>query len=333
MSLIRKIRPLVALCVSALVCTLSPCLSMEIQECEDKQTHLHTKTLNSIHLDEDIFFSFLEDCRLQNHFLNTNPRILFRSITPIKPDIWNKMGPHNNVGQLDQHQLNLIIIPPSVGSLTNLTKLDFSDNRLEFLPNEFDKLVNLTAVRLNNNKLISLPDSFGNLTNLTTLRLENNELTALPKTFHNLINLRELSLYNNKLLSLKDSFCNLVSLTKLWLYDNNLTSLPMGFGNLKLQYLSFSNNPLKLLPSGVNIRRTMGMDLAEISILLQHYQEKLVMYQRYLLLPSYVDSLGIYDEETFDYIPKEIICYISERLILTGFTNKPIPQYSAQKCG
>lgn len=333
MSLLLKIRPLIALYLSAFLCMLSPCLGMEIQEYKDKQTHPHTKTINSSHLDEDIFFSFLEDCLLQNHFLKSNSRFLFRSITPIKPDIWNKMGPHNNVGLLDQHRLNLAIIPPSIGNLTNLTELDVSHNGLESLPNEFGRMVKLKIIKLNYNKLLSLPETFGNLTNLNTLRLENNDLTALPETFQNLTNLGELSLYNNKLSSLKDSFCKLISLTKLWLYDNNLTSLPIAFGNLKrLQNLSFSNNPLIFLPSGVNIRRTMGMDLEEINILLKHCQEKSVLFEKFLMFPFYLNNLGIYDEECFNFIPKEIIGYIVEYIILTGFTNRPVPQDTTQKC-
>ena len=61
-----------------------------------------------------------------------------------------------------------LIIPSSIGNLSELTNLDLAGNSIENLPESIGDLTNLVELSLYNNELVSIPESICNLTNLNS---------------------------------------------------------------------------------------------------------------------------------------------------------------------
>ncbi|MBE0682644.1 MAG: hypothetical protein IH589_12090 [Anaerolineales bacterium] len=142
-----------------------------------------------------------------------------------------------------------MVLPESLGKLTQLQILDFFGNRLTALPESLGKLTQLRTLHLKKNQLMALPESIGNLARLDWLTIGDNQLTALPVSIGNLAQLHLLDLNNNQLMVLPESLGNLAQLHSLNLFNNKLTTLPVSLGNLaQLHSLELSNNKLTALP-------------------------------------------------------------------------------------
>jgi len=145
--------------------------------------------------------------------------------------------------------MDLISLPPEIGSLKNLTDLSLYGNHLTTLPLEIGNMTNLTSLNLSNNQLTSLPIQIGSLVNLTSLVLSDNDLTDLPQELGYLKNLTSLYLSHNQLREVAPQICKLTNLTSLDLSDNKLSSLPQNIGSLvNLRILYIFNNQLTALP-------------------------------------------------------------------------------------
>ena len=102
-----------------------------------------------------------------------------------------------------------------------IKKLELSDINLSILPETIGLLTNLKTLSIEACGLTEVPESIGNLTNLRELNLKENELTSMPDSIGNLTNLEELRLNGNQLVTLPDSIANIPKLKVLNLRDND----------------------------------------------------------------------------------------------------------------
>ena len=102
---------------------------------------------------------------------------------------------------LNLNNLNLAIIPNTIGTLEHLNSLVLSNNILNSIPSEIGNLTNLIYLALNHNQInIEVPSTIGNLIKLRDLHLSNNQFTGeIPVGIGDLTDLRNLYLYNNQL--------------------------------------------------------------------------------------------------------------------------------------
>jgi internalin A len=168
--------------------------------------------------------------------------------------------------RLSLRNLDLDMLPESLGSLADLTALDLSGNQLTQVPEWIGSLTSLTSLDLSNqerplrvadryttqNRLSALPGSLGGLTNLTTLSLARNQLTQVPDWLGNLTSLTALDLGGNQLSELPESLGGLANLTALDLGGNQLSELPEWLGALtSLTSLDLSGNQLTKVPEWI----------------------------------------------------------------------------------
>ncbi len=175
----------------------------------------------------------------------------------------------------------LMILPASIGNLTELRELDLSGHFLRELPEEIGSLSKLKSLRLSNNLLVSLPD-IGKLSRLDELDLSENHLESLPETIGLLADLRILNLentrrnvecycgysceYNDLFESVLLQF-DQIATHKLYdylnLHQNHLTVIPESVGNLtNLRRLLLAGNWLTTLPDTIgNLQKLEFLDL------------------------------------------------------------------------
>ena len=109
----------------------------------------------------------------------------------------------------------LVIIPSSIGQLTNLRTLILSNSSILEIPKEIGKLIKLKRLIFSFNNLIRLPEEIGNLIKLTYFDCSYNNLISLPEEITQLTKLKRLYLHNNQLTILPDmsSLVNLKEIT------------------------------------------------------------------------------------------------------------------------
>jgi leucine-rich repeat protein SHOC2 len=127
--------------------------------------------------------------------------------------------------EVNLSDLQLDVLPDTIGGIISLNVLDLRRNNLTKLPHSIGNLTNLTKINLFENKLIEIPDSIGNLTKLTELGLVGYRLTTLPESIGNMTDLAELDLQGNRLSVLPNSIINLTKLTSLNLDNNHFSDL------------------------------------------------------------------------------------------------------------
>jgi len=103
-----------------------------------------------------------------------------------------------NIANFDiRNNHNSLIIPDTIGKLTNLRELILAFNSIEKIPSSIGNLTNLKWLNLMWNGLEELPDSIKYLKNLEYLGLVGNKLITLPKSIDKLTNLKKLNLQVN----------------------------------------------------------------------------------------------------------------------------------------
>lgn len=126
--------------------------------------------------------------------------------------------------ELDLAELELKVLPQSLGNFKNLEVLTIRDNELTdifvitYLPN----LLKLDASK---NKIRTIPDGIHKLKYLEKLDVSFNDIEVLPPNLGNLIQLKELKIYNNQLTHFPESFQALTNLDKLLIAGNPLSDL------------------------------------------------------------------------------------------------------------
>ena len=103
-----------------------------------------------------------------------------------------------NIDNFDiRNNYNSLIIPDSIGKLTNIRELTLAFNGIKKIPSSIGDLTNLKLLDLMWNGLEELPDSIKYLKNLEYLSLVGNKLITLPEGIDKLTNLKKLSLQVN----------------------------------------------------------------------------------------------------------------------------------------
>ncbi|MBS4165273.1 Uncharacterized protein NEOC65_000326 [Neochlamydia sp. AcF65] len=158
-----------------------------------------------------------------------------------------------NITKLDlDEELDLTILPPEIGQLSQLQTLNLSNNQLTTLPPEIGQLSQLQGLWLYNNQLTAIPAEIGQLTKLEVLNLGDNQLTALPAEIGQLTKLQSLALCRNQFTIIPAEIWQLSQLQMLTLSDNQLTIIPAEIGQLsQLQSLNLSNNQLTIIPAEI----------------------------------------------------------------------------------
>ncbi|XP_050261364.1 disease resistance protein RGA2-like isoform X3 [Quercus robur] len=137
---------------------------------------------------------------------------------------------------LDLHDLNMKMLPDTIGTLMHLKYLDLSSNHIEDLPSSITKLVTLQTLKLCKCKMLrELPVGIQKLVSLMHLDLKGcKSLTRMPLGFGQLTSLQVLKLsYCKKLSELPSDIQKLVSLKHLYINGcENLTHMPCGLGQL-----------------------------------------------------------------------------------------------------
>ena len=119
-----------------------------------------------------------------------------------------------------------VVLPETLGKLTNLRIIWLINCNLKKLPESIGNLTSLELLVLSNNNLISLPESIGNLRKLERLELQGNKIVQLPESLGALKALKVLRLDDNKLESLPKSLKRLTLLEKVRIYGNELIKIP-----------------------------------------------------------------------------------------------------------
>ncbi|MBS4169487.1 MULTISPECIES: leucine-rich repeat domain-containing protein [unclassified Neochlamydia] len=149
-------------------------------------------------------------------------------------------------------QLEITILPPEIGQLSQLERLFICHRQLTALSAEIGQLSQLEQLNLSWNQLASLPAEIGQLSQLKKLCLHSNKLTMLPTEIGQLSKLEKLELSNNQLVFLPAEIGQLSKLEQLDLSRNQLVFLPAKIGQLsQLEQLDLSYNKLTVLPTGI----------------------------------------------------------------------------------
>ena len=125
--------------------------------------------------------------------------------------------------ELALDNLDIEVLPPAVGKLTNLDFLFLELNQLDDLPNEIGDLRYLKRLYLNDNFFKHFPESVCNLKNLRELRMEHNKIEEITPLIHQLENLEVLHLSYNRLTKLPEEMSQLKKLRRVWLVGNRFT--------------------------------------------------------------------------------------------------------------
>lgn len=144
--------------------------------------------------------------------------------------------------------LELLRLPPEIGSLSALKYLTLSDNLLDSLPAEIWDLSALVELDLGGNRIGSLDHGIGRLGNLLLLGLRDNGLATLPAEVFALPQLTTLLLSGNQLDTLPDAVADPPFLAYLDLSGNRLRTIPFTMAAMDLDSLDLSNNVLESLP-------------------------------------------------------------------------------------
>ncbi len=186
-------------------------------------------------------------------------------ITQAKAENWE---------ELDLAGLELEVLPPEIGELTQLKRLvlgkldeekrEWVGNRLMTLPDELSQLRNLEELSVAYNRLTEIPEFLGNLTNLTVLHLWENQIKEIPESLSKLTNLTVLHLWGNQIKEIPESLSKLTNLTELYLGGNQIKEIPEFLGNLtNLTGLYLSGKQIKEIPEFLgNLTNLTGLHLS-----------------------------------------------------------------------
>ena len=139
----------------------------------------------------------------------------------------------------------IVVIPHSVGSLSELQRFVANDNIIKSIPSSLFKLKKLRTLNLASNRIVTIPPELGELESLDSLDLRHNQFESLPVEIGKLKNLSYLQLWGNKLTALPSVITLLPNLKELYLKDNDLVALPEKLIDMKsLSYIDFQGNKI-----------------------------------------------------------------------------------------
>jgi internalin A len=164
--------------------------------------------------------------------------------------------------ELDLSGLDLAVLPPEIGQLTQLQRLilgkvdegtfESVGNQLTDLPSEIEGLTNLKLLSIFANKLTVIPEAIASLTSLQQLSLDRNQITVIPASIASLTSLQQLSLNSNQITVIPASIASLTSLKYLSLWDNQITMIPEAIASLtSLQRLDLDRNQITVIPEAI----------------------------------------------------------------------------------
>ncbi len=183
--------------------------------------------------------------------------------------------------ELDLAGMELEVLPPEIGELTQLKRLwlgkwdeekrEWVGNRLTRLPDELWELRNLEELWIPANQLTEIPDAIAQLSNLTLLGLHNNQIAVIPDAIAQLSNLTGLYLHNNQIAVIPDAIAQLSNLTGLYLSNNQIAVIPDAIAQLSnLTRLWLSNNQIAVIPDALaqlsNLTR-LDLDNNQIAVI------------------------------------------------------------------
>uniref|UniRef100_K3WQS8 Disease resistance R13L4/SHOC-2-like LRR domain-containing protein n=1 Tax=Globisporangium ultimum (strain ATCC 200006 / CBS 805.95 / DAOM BR144) TaxID=431595 RepID=K3WQS8_GLOUD len=232
------------------------------------------KNLTSLHLGNNqlqgLMGNFCDLVALKHLWLHNNELL----------KLPQEFGNLQNLVFLDLHGNKLQKLPKSICCLEKLQRLNLSSNKLKSLPAAFSNLAALRVCNISRNILRDLPEHFGALLALETLYAQHNCLMTLPPSFGTLAaTLHNLALGNNKMdVFPQETFRKLSNLRSLTLTENRLkhwsaddavkysknevhdddadadeeakdSGINGLFGLNALEYVDFSDNVLRKLPS------------------------------------------------------------------------------------
>jgi internalin A len=180
--------------------------------------------------------------------------------------------------ELDLSGLNLTVLPPEIGQLTQLQRLilgkaeektyESVGNKLTDLPSEIEQLTNLKLVSIVGNRLTKIPDAIASLTNLQYLHLYSNQIKVIPDEIASLTRLQLLNLSDNQITVIPDAIASLTNLQRLHLSSNQITAIPAAIASLtRLQRLHLYSNQIKVVPDEIaSLTRLQRLHLSDNQI-------------------------------------------------------------------
>ena len=184
----------------------------------------------------------------------------------------------------------LVVLPPSLGTITSIDRLSFKGNPVEsppaviidrgteaimsylrrlFVANHTQRL-DLTLQGIQD-----LHASVCQLHQIHTLQLDDNECRTLPREIYMLTSLTELSIQRNKLISLPETIGRMTRLEKLALdFNPTLKLLPPELSNAaSLRYIGFEGNEI-LSPGMEVLHKGVRPVISYLACLLEAVQTK-----------------------------------------------------------
>lgn len=131
------------------------------------------------------------------------------AITTILPESLVVIS-NNSVTELYLRDLDIYVLPMSIGKLYNLKVLDIGHNKLHVLPPTIEHLRNLTVLRADQNQLWNIPAAIGTLDSLEFIDFAFNKLQSLPEPIT--------YLNPKKVIFISNQLCNIGERTKEWLF-------------------------------------------------------------------------------------------------------------------
>ena len=167
-------------------------------------------------------------------------------------------------------------LPEELGALP-LERLAITDAPFNGMPSLILKMRGLTFLLLDRCTIGALPESIGDLSSLESLSVTSTGLHALPSSLGDLPNLSTLWVDSNELSELPASLGRLGRLQNLYASRNRIRDLSP-IAALELERLEVAQNPIRALPPGLDVSRSLVSDLrgTELPIppeILQHLDE------------------------------------------------------------
>jgi Leucine-rich repeat (LRR) protein len=191
-------------------------------------------------------------------------------------------------GQVESANLdqNLIVkLPSSWKNLLSLKSLSLRWNNISDI-GAVKQMTQVTSLFLEGNtNLTQLDLDVGCLTSLTGLYVMNCNVTKVSGAISKCKKLKSVNLSGNKLSFLPDHFFSLKNISYLALDDNRICPIPDFHRLQSLVVLSFSNNPVTILPSelGLLVQLTDLTFSACLVKSLPHHMANLVNLQRFAM--------------------------------------------------